>query len=69
MSQKEHLGAFSGNRRQRKMTYKYNKIRRAAIGFCDYCKLPIYDSAIINHCLFRGEKYNPKITFMRKEND
>jgi hypothetical protein len=29
-----------------------------AIGFCEYCKLPIYDSAIINHCLFRCEKYN-----------
>jgi hypothetical protein len=39
-----------------------------AIGFCEYCNLPIYDSAIINHCLFRCEKYDPKITFMRMKN-
>jgi hypothetical protein len=42
---------------------------KSAIGFCEYCRLPIYDSAIINHCLFRCEKYQQKITFMRKEND
>ena len=43
--------------------------RPGAIVFCEHCKLPIYDSAIINHCLFRCEKYQQKITFMWKEND
>jgi hypothetical protein len=38
-----------------------------AIGFCEYCKLPIYDSAIINHCLFRCEKYQQKITIKRED--
>jgi hypothetical protein len=29
-----------------------------AIGFCEHCLIPIYDSAISNHILFRCEKYN-----------
>jgi hypothetical protein len=37
-----------------------------AIGFCEYCRLPIYDNAISNHILFRCEKYKPGIIFKRK---
>ena len=40
-----------------------------AIGFCEYCHRPIYDSAISNHILFRCDKYEPKLMLERKITD